>query len=194
VYGASSAVGSFAIKLASNSNIHPIIAVAGKGSHYVETLIDRSKGDTIVDYREGVQKTIRGIRMSLEQAGHSAAYHALDAVILPQSADVLKHSVAPGGTVNFVLPNDFDVSPAIHSVTSVGSVHKQPEFENNEELGFAMSRYLTRALQNRSFSGHPYEIRPGGLAGVEQALRDLKDGKASATKYVFRIADTPEYA
>jgi hypothetical protein len=70
--------------------------------------------------------------------------------------------------------------------------HKQPEFENNEELGFAMSRYLTRALQDRSFSGHPYEIRPGGLAGVEQALRDLRDGKASAMKSVFRIADTPE--
>jgi NADPH:quinone reductase-like Zn-dependent oxidoreductase len=35
IYGASSAVGSFAIKLARNSNIHPIIAIAGKGSHYV---------------------------------------------------------------------------------------------------------------------------------------------------------------
>jgi NADPH:quinone reductase-like Zn-dependent oxidoreductase len=33
VYGASTAVGSFALKLARNSNIHPIIAIAGKGSH-----------------------------------------------------------------------------------------------------------------------------------------------------------------
>lgn len=192
VYGASSAVGSFAIKLASNSNIHPIIAIAGKGSHYVETLIDRSKGDTIVDYREGVEATIKGIRSSLKQAGHEAVHHALDAVIIPQSAEILRQTVAPGGMIDFILPNDMDVSPAIHSVTSVGSVHNQPEYENNEELGFVMSRYFTRGLQNKTFSGHPFEIRPGGLAGVEQALKDLKDGKASATKYIFRIADTPK--
>lgn len=160
----------------------------------METLIDRSKGDTIVDYREGVEATIKGIRSGLEQAGHETAYHALDAVIISQSAEILRQTVAPGGKIDFVLPNNFDVSPAIHSMTSVGSVHNQAEYENNEELGFAMSRYLTRALQNKTFTGHPFEIRSGGLAGVEQALKDLKDGKASATKYIFRIADTPGYA
>lgn len=108
-----------------------------------------------------------------------------------QSAQVLRQSVAPGGIVGFVLPNDLDVSPAIHSVMFVGSVHNQPEFENNEGLGFVMSRYFTRALQEKSLSGHPFEIRPGSLACVEQALRDLEDGKTSAMKYIFRIAETP---
>jgi hypothetical protein len=117
--------------------------------------------------------------------------HALDAVIIPQSAEVLKQSVTPGGQIDFTLPNDLEVSPANKSITSVGSVHKQPEFENNEELGFIFSRYFTRALNNCSFSGHPFEVRPRGLEGVEEALKDLKAGKASATKYIFRIADTP---
>ena len=40
----------YAIKLAQASNIHPIIAVAGRGQPFVEKLIDRSKGDAIVDY------------------------------------------------------------------------------------------------------------------------------------------------
>ncbi|KAL6229133.1 hypothetical protein BDW75DRAFT_235434 [Aspergillus navahoensis] len=168
------AVGSYAIKLACNSNVHPIIAVAGKGSHYVESLIDRSKGDTIVDY-----------------PGHTSVWHAIDAAIVPQSAEVLRRVVAPGGQIDFILPNDFDVAPATKSVTSVGSVHNQPEFENNEELGYVFSRYISRALQNGGLSGHPFEIRPGGLEGVEEALRDLKDGRASAMKYDFRIADTP---
>ncbi|KAJ9662570.1 hypothetical protein H2201_006058 [Coniosporium apollinis] len=194
VYGASTAVGSFAIKLARTSNIHPIIAVAGKGSHYVEGLLDRSKGDTIVDYRGGVEATVKGIKNGLEQAGHSFARHALDAVIIPQSAEALRESVAPDGQIDFILPNDLDVSPATKSVTSVGSVHKQPEFEDNEVLGFMFSRYFTRALQLKNFSGHPYEIRPGGLEGVEEALKDLKAGRASATKYIFRIADTPGLA
>jgi hypothetical protein len=37
------------------------------------------------------------------------------------------------------------------------------------------------------FKGHPFEIRKGGLGGVEGALADLKAGKASAVKYVFRV-------
>ncbi|OJZ80304.1 hypothetical protein ASPFODRAFT_85916 [Aspergillus luchuensis CBS 106.47] len=162
VYGASGAVGSYAIKLACNSNVHPIIAA-----------------------------TAKGISSSLEKAGHTSVWHAIDAAIVPQSAEVLKRVVSPGGQVDFILPNDFDVAPATKSVTSVGSVHNQPEFENNEELGYVISRYISRALQNGSLSGHPFEIRPGGLEGVEEALRDLKDGRASAMKYVFRIADTP---
>ncbi|KAJ5201223.1 hypothetical protein N7449_006026 [Penicillium cf. viridicatum] len=194
VYGASTAVGSFAIKLACNSNIHPIIAIAGKGSQYVWGLLDQSKGDTVIDYREGVEATTKAIKDSLEIAGHSTVQQALDTVIIPQSAEVLKQSVTPGGQVDFVLPNDLDVSPAIKSITSVGSVHNQPGFGNHEELGFIFSRYLTRALQNGSFSGHPFEVRPRGLEGVEEALKDLKAGKASATKYIFRIADTPGVA
>ncbi|KAL4860949.1 hypothetical protein BDV12DRAFT_204526 [Aspergillus spectabilis] len=191
VYGASEAVGSYAIKLACNSNVHPIITVAGKGSHYVESLIDRSKGDTIGDYHQRVEATAKGISSSLEQAGHTSVWHAIDAAIVPQSAEFLRQVVAPGGQIDFILPNNFDVAPATKSVTSVGSVHNQTEFENNEELGYVFSRYISRALQNGSLSGHPFEIRPGGLEGVEEVLRDLKDGRASAMKYVFRIADTP---
>ncbi|KAK2761628.1 hypothetical protein FQN54_001456 [Arachnomyces sp. PD_36] len=194
VYGASTAVGSFAIKLASNSNIHPIIAIAGKGAHYVETLIDRSKGDTIIDYRNGVDATVKEIANGLKKAGLSAVYDALDAAIVEQSVEVLKKSVAPGGRVDFVLPNEFDVSPAVKSITSVGSVHTDDLYGNNKELGFITSRYFTRALQTKTFSGHPYEVRPGGLEGVDQAVKDLKDGKPSAIKYIFRIADTPGLA
>ncbi|KAL4863311.1 hypothetical protein BDV12DRAFT_206655 [Aspergillus spectabilis] len=191
IYGGSTAVGAFAIKLACNSNIHPIIAIAGKGRDYVETLVDHSKGDAVIDYRTGVEATVTAIRDSLKKAGQETAYHALDAAIVPESTDVLRQTVASGGKIDFVLPNDLDVSPAIKSYTSVGSVHNIPGYEHNAELGFVFSRYMTRALQNGTLSGHPYEIRDRGLEGVEAALKDLKAGKASACKYIFRIADTP---
>ncbi|OAX84708.1 hypothetical protein ACJ72_00905, partial [Emergomyces africanus] len=195
IYGASTAVGSFAIKLACNSDIHPIIAIAGKGSHYVETLINRQKGDAIVDYRSGLEATIQGITDSLRQAGHSVARHALDCVATEHSTDALRKCIAPGGQINFAAAKiNLDASPAIGTATSVGSAHGMAGFESNEHFGFVMCRYFTRALMLKEFSGHPYEIRPGGLEGVEQALKDLKDGKASATKYIFRIADTPGIA
>ncbi|PGH15766.1 hypothetical protein AJ79_02146 [Helicocarpus griseus UAMH5409] len=195
IYGASTAVGSFAIKLACNSNIHPIIAIAGKGAHYVEKLIDRSKGDTIVDYRGGAEATIKGITSGVQQAGHSAARHALDCVVTEHSVDVLKKSLASDGHYDCVLPNnELDTSPLKKTVTNVGSTHGMPGYESNKGLGFVISRYFARALQLNEFSGHPYEVRPGGLEGVEQAMKDLKDGKASAVKYIFRIADTPGIA
>lgn len=70
IYGASSAVGSYAIRIARNSNIHPIIAVAGKGSQYVETLLDRTKGDTVFDYRNGPEETVRQIREHLKNGNY----------------------------------------------------------------------------------------------------------------------------
>lgn len=39
----------------------------------------------------------------------------------------------------------------------------------------------------RELYGHPYEFRSGGLGRLE---RHLEDGKVSAKKDIFRIADT----
>jgi NADPH2:quinone reductase len=71
VYGASGAVGAYAIKLAQLSNIHPIIAVAGRGHKFVEELITRSKGDAIVDYRNGDESVVSGIKEALQKTGAS---------------------------------------------------------------------------------------------------------------------------
>eukprot|EP00136_Aspergillus_niger_P001987 XP_001391173.2 hypothetical protein ANI_1_1438064 [Aspergillus niger CBS 513.88] len=49
----------------------------------------------------------------------------------------------------------------------------------------------SRALKDGRFKGHPFEVRENGLEGVKGAMKDLMDGKASAVKYVFRIAETP---
>ncbi|KAL4956100.1 chaperonin 10-like protein [Aspergillus filifer] len=162
IYGASTAVGAFAIKLACNSNIHPIISVAGKGCGYVESIVDKSKGDIVIDYRHGLDKTVSAIKSHLGNC-QPVVKHALDAAITADSTEVLKQIVTPGGLID---------------------VH-------NAALGFIFCRYLTRALQDKTLRGHPYEVRPGGLAGIEGALKDLKAGKASARKYVFRIAETP---
>jgi len=53
-----------------------------------------------------------------------------------------------------------------------------------------MFRFFGRGLQEGWFKGHPYEVVPGGLGGVEGALKNLKEGRASAVKYVFRIGET----
>lgn len=186
-------MGSFAIKLARRANIHPLLVVAGKSASYVESLIDRSRGDTIVDYREGVDAVVEGLKEALKTAGDfSHAPYALDAITEHSSTEIIAKVLDPQGSATFVQGYDKTVFPAtVNQIgTFVGSVHfPDPALR---DLGFAGFKYFGRSLQDGWFTGHPYQVRENGLEGVEAALTDLQDGKSNATKYIFRIADTPK--
>jgi NADPH:quinone reductase and related Zn-dependent oxidoreductases len=193
IYGGSTAVGAFALKFAQLSNIHPLIVVAGKGSDFVETLIDRSKGDTIIDYREGDQ----AVQTKIKSAAAGKPIHfAYDAVSEKGSYQNLCASLTAPGKITVVLPPaaDYKIPEGISiERTNVGSVHNSPavgKTVGDREFGAAIFSLIGRGLAQEWFSGHPYEVRPGGLAGLQEALRDLEAGKASAVKYVVRIAET----
>ncbi|OJK02119.1 hypothetical protein ASPACDRAFT_1886511 [Aspergillus aculeatus ATCC 16872] len=195
VNGGSSAVGAFAIKLARLSNIHPIIAVAGKGASYVETLIDRSKGDTIIDYRDGHEAVRKIIKTA---AGGRPVHYAFDAVSEKGSYQNLGAVLTAPAKITVVLPgcDSQGLPDGIHlSTTNCGSVHQpsvQGKLVGDVEFGAAIFALFSRGLVQGWFTGHPHEVRPNGLAGLEGAVKDLQAGKASAVKYVVRIADTPD--
>ena len=186
VYGAASAVGAFAIQLAQRSNLHPIIAIAGNGAKYVETLIDRSKGDTIVDYRNGNEALVQGIKDALNG---QKLHYAYDAISEHGSYDNVSKVLEPDGHMALVLPGVAEkVKPETIDTYSVfvGKVHTDVR-----DFGYVVFRAFSYGLQQGWFKGHPYEVVKGGLNGVQEGLNNLKSGKASAVKYVFRIAETP---
>lgn len=197
VYGGSSAVGAFTIKLAKASNIHPIIAIAGKGATFVEGLIDRSKGDTIVDYREGDEAVVEGIKKALDG---KKLLHAFDATSEGSTSLNISKALEKGGVITNVLPNVEAGEGVEQRQTMVGSVHQPPSPTGNgnakdralgdPEFGAIFFPLFTRGLAHGWFTPHPHEVVPGGLDGVETALKNLEAGKASAVKYVLRIADT----
>ena len=134
--------------------------VAGSGSSFVEKLIDRSKGDIVIDYRPGPDHLVEQLNKAIKNAGQAKVKYALDSVTQEPSFQVIAKVLDPnGGRYTGVLPYD----------KSVG-----------------------KGLKDGWFTGHPFEVVPNGLAGVEGALKNLKDGKNSALKYVFRIAETPQ--
>lgn len=193
VYGAASAVGAFAIKLARMSNIHPIIGVAGRGIPYVESLIDKSKGDVIIDYRKGNEALVAGIKDALKAAGTPKLYHAFDAVSDHGSHQDVVDVLEPEGQVTYVFPLEYTGPPGF----SYPKTYKSAEFSSvgdaygkNRQQGFVYLRWLFRMVMEGKFAAHPHEVVPGGLAGVSQALQNLKSGKASAVKYVFKVPDT----
>lgn len=185
VYGGSSAVGSYILQFASRSNIHPLIVVAGRAAAHVEQFLDRSKGDVIVDYRKGDEAVQQGIKDALKG---EKLLHAYDAVSEKSSSSNIAQILDPHGKVTFVLPykgDDF-AETVKKTQTMVGEVHGA-----YKDFGLVYSRIITQGLEDGWFKPQPQEVIPGGLSGVEQGLKQLKDGTVSATKYVFKIEDTP---
>ncbi|EKG12959.1 Peptidase S9/S15 [Macrophomina phaseolina MS6] len=125
IYGAASAVGSYAVQLASRSNIHPLICIAGRGAAHVESFIDRSKGDTIIDYRGGAAAVVEGIKAAIPP--NTPLLHAYDAVSDHGSYVNIGQCLAEGGTITLVLPfKEYEGMPAhvTQTITNVGAVHQ----------------------------------------------------------------------
>lgn len=187
IWGASAAVGSYALQFAVKSNIHPIIAVAGRAQEHVKQFLDESKGDVVLDYRKGEETVVQQIKDALK--GQKLQY-AFDSVSENGSYNAIIKILEPTGKITLVLPGKKyeEIPESVQkSITSVGSVFNDPI---DKEFGYVFFRYISKGLKDGWFKAHPTEVIPGGLAGIQQALQNLKDGKASAVKYVFRIEDT----
>ena len=155
-------------------------------------MLDPSKGDIVIDYRAGAEAIVQGIESALQGQKLEHAYDATaDHGSWTNICKVLDHET---GRITLVLPpkDDLagkhkDIPASIHqSNTNVSDV-QGPQ----SDLGYLYSRYFTKGLEDGWFRGQRQEECPGGLEGVEGAFKRLKDGSASATKFVFKIADTP---
>lgn len=198
-------MGAFAIKLALRSNVHPIVAIAGKSCAFVEGLLDKSQGDAVIDYRGGEESVIKGIQQALQAANAGPAQLAFDTISEKGSFQTLAKVLDPKGHITLILPDgDYTSIPQTitTSLTWVGVVHTDAPYRtalkgirhveegDGKGLGFVYSRLFGRGLQEGWFTGHPQEIVPGGLNGLSTALGNLRDGKANAIKYVMKIGET----
>lgn len=194
VNGAATAVGAFAIKFATLSNVHPIIAIAGKGIPFVESLLDPSKGDTVIDYRLGAEHVDAELRKATEKLTVAYAY---DTVSDEASvATLLKVLSTKNGKIMSVHPKEDEVIGGGVTVlgSNCGTIHNpSPEGAKvgDAEFGASIYNLVSLGLADGWFSGHPYQVVAGGLAGLETAMKNLEAGKASAFKYVLRIEETP---
>lgn len=205
VNAASTAVGSFAIKLARmNPRIKPIIAIAGASGDFVHKELGV---DMVLDYRsssiaEELQKALGGL----------AVNHAFDAVNSLKSVKYLTAVLKPGtGRYTCTTPITGDAekllqenglwyeriyvgdvlgSKLVKLESGVFGQEADTEKATGIWFGSLMSRVFELGLEEGTFSGHPHELVKGGLEGVEAALRKLAEGDRGNAKFVTRIADT----
>ena len=206
IYGAASAVGAFAVKLAKLINVHPLICVAGNGIPFVETLL--GEGDIIIDYRKGNEFVVEEMRKALK--GKDLKY-AFDATSEHGSYINLSQVLANQGRLTLVLPFPEilkGIPPHIEqSTTMAGSLWKELSKDQSrdnkalgklgigaggKEFGLMFTKLIGAWLNDGKLKPHPHEVVSGGLHGVETSLKALREGKVSAKKYVIRIADTPD--
>ena len=191
IYGVSSAVGAFAAKLARLSRLGPIIGVAGRAGDFAKSLVDY-----VVDYRGGEDALVAAVEAILAKEGLGGKVRTVfDAISEEGSLEATLRFIDPnGGAVSTVLPpnlfakdkDSFKYPPGVKVVNSA-LVHVHLK---KRDLGYLWSRYLGRLLEDGRLKAHPYEVIPGGLNGVLTGLKNLKNGKASGVKYVYRIEDT----
>jgi NADPH:quinone reductase len=87
-------------------------------------LIDRSKGDSIVDYRKGNEAVVAGIKDALKKAGQNQVKYAFDAVSEKNSYQNICEVLSKDGKITLVLPGkDYkEILENIEkSLTEVGS-------------------------------------------------------------------------
>ncbi|KAI5286382.1 hypothetical protein KEM54_006829 [Ascosphaera aggregata] len=197
IYGAGTTVAAFAIQFAKLANIHPIIAIAGRSTSTVEKLLDSSKGDTIVDYRNGVNANIIEIKKVLNG---QELYWAIDTICEDDSAKVIDAVVNVEKGMASVVGLAKSMGPLKWKPIFVKAVHADANMLGDKkplgtigyrEFGTAFFRLIGRGLAAGWFAGHHHKIVPRGLEGIADALNEMKDGKVSAFRYVVRIEETP---
>ena len=204
VYGASSSLGAFAVKLAKLANIHPIIAVAGSSASVVKEELDSSKGDVLLDYREGDDKLIEKVHQIAPDL-----HFAADAIGSPKTTELCTRMVNPNNSVVSTSvgepwdeslrdrsPEGVEIricfSPGIFEPTDP----EGPDGEKGPNIGpraFAITAltYLSFALQRGLIKPHPYKVQPNGLANLSDSLKALKEGKNAGYRYLLEIGATP---
>lgn len=197
VYGASSALGCFVIKLAKASNIHPLIAIAGESNQYVKTLLDTSKGDKLIDHRNGVEKMQKDVLTALVAL---KAKHAVDCISVKGTwvpiAQLLERESGEGVMSVVASDRTYEGEEVPRGVrilcTDVGTVHEEAyrlgmpmqsvrgeEVRGDMEWVEGFVGYAGGMLERGEVSGHPYRVVRGGLEG----------GEARGRKFVYRVRE-----
>ncbi|KAF2170385.1 hypothetical protein M409DRAFT_19208 [Zasmidium cellare ATCC 36951] len=203
VYGASSSVGAFVVKLAKLANIHPIIAIAGSSAESIKSVINPSKGDVIVDYRQEEDALIRAVHQVANDA-----HYAADAIGSPKTGELCARLVNPHDSIvtsSVGDPWDDTLKDRVPPGVQLQIAFSPGVFEPNDPdgpdgedspnhgrkaFGLTAMNYLSYALQNGILAPHPYEVRANGVDALAEALLALKEGRNKGKRYLLEMGAT----
>jgi NADPH:quinone reductase-like Zn-dependent oxidoreductase len=193
VWGASGSVGLYAVQLAKIIGLR-VIGVAGAGCAAAKA----AGADVVIDYRE--DNPVTKIRKALN--GEKLQY-AIDAVSENGTTGQLAQLVSEdsNGVIVLVLyPSEELPSYISFPQTSVFCCYGKeqlfgtriiPASAEDKDLAIRFFERLEEWLEQGKIVPNKVTVVPGGLGGVSEGFRRMREKEVSGEKIVYRIAETP---
>ena len=67
----------------------------------------------------------------------------------------------------------------------------RPASKEDFDFGVMFWKLAGQLLEQGKLKVHPPKLRPEGLKGILEGMQEMREGKVSGEKLVYRIADTP---
>ncbi|PPJ56599.1 hypothetical protein CBER1_01774 [Cercospora berteroae] len=192
IYGASTNTGLWAMQYAKLSGLGVIATCSEKNFEAVKEL----GADEVFDYRD--EKCGEKIR----EATNNQLKHAFDCVSEGSSMEICAKALSSEGSgaqYNSLLPVEFPRKDVKTSFTIGYSVNGEeftffgnhvPAKPGDFEFGKKWWDLAEKLLAEGKIRAPATTIREGGLQGVLEGFEDMKNGRISRQKLVYRIADT----
>ncbi|PLB54713.1 putative zinc-binding oxidoreductase ToxD [Aspergillus steynii IBT 23096] len=191
IYGGSSASGSLAIQFAKLSGYTVITTCSPRNFDFVKQL----GADLVFDYRDPeAPKAIReytkdGLKLVFDTIGLDDAIKFCDSAFSPEGGDYVTLLLSK-------LERENVKSRWILAYATLGEYFKYGPYEFPEvPEDFKFAAWFWDIAQPLLAEGkikpHTPKVCAGGLNGVIEGLKLMKEGKVSGEKLVYNIADTP---
>ncbi|KAI0258090.1 dehydrogenase [Gloeopeniophorella convolvens] len=175
IWGGSSSIGQYTIQFAKIGGLRVITTASARNFDLVKGL----GADEVYDYHDAdvVQK--------IRAATGNTLDIAVDTISEGQTPQQVTDSIGPhGGSVAIVVPYE---SPRADVKVTFSAV---PDLLKHPHNAWFVNLYK-KILATGKIKPNPILFWPNGIAGVKDGLQFMQDGKVSAQKITYRIAETP---
>jgi NADPH:quinone reductase-like Zn-dependent oxidoreductase len=185
IYGASTATGTLAVQYAKLTGCE----VYATSSPHNFDLLRKLGADHVFDYKEA------DVGAKIRKAANDKLKLVFDCIGEGSSTEICLAAIgSEGGHLSALLPPPKDISrkdvKAVWTLayTALGEKYndKVPESQTDYEFGAKFWKASEELINSGKIRAHPTEVR-SGLDGVPQGLQDLKDGKVSGVKLVYKV-------
>ncbi|KAJ5692439.1 oxidoreductase [Penicillium macrosclerotiorum] len=187
IYGGATATGSLAIQFAKLSGLRVVTTCSQINQSYMYDL----GADIVFDYHDPQ------VGDRIRDETDDTLELAFDTISTPQSAAICANAISSAGGNYAALLDvrcpradvDTQVSMAYAMIGEKYHLGGKVIDGKSSDLQFAMqwTEEVETLLQARCIHPHRYHVKPGGLEGVLEGLKLLREGKVRACKLVYHV-------
>ncbi|KAF2720107.1 GroES-like protein [Polychaeton citri CBS 116435] len=191
IYGGSTATGSLAIQYARLSGSKVITTCSPRNASLVKSL----GAEESFDYNDPE------CGAKIREYTKDSLTHAFDCISEGNSIKICEEAISSkGGKISTLLPikgsrEDVEIQMTL-AYTITGEAfdfggHAFPEKPEDFEFAKLFWDLSTKLITSKQIKVHSPKVSKDGLKGVVDGLQQLKEGKVSGVKLVYRVDDTP---